>query len=793
MNDNSDPRRDARALPPGGPAVELVPSPPAGLAPPEPSRRYGYPVEEETHFWDYWRVLRRRLWTVISCFLATVIAVTIWTFTVRPVYMGTATLRIEKEDPRVVKFEQVVKEADSQQDYYQTQYKLLRSRALANRVIGLLQLDQHADFQEPEGEQGWLARGQAWLREWLVRWIPVPPPPAPVETEDLSLASPLTEAFLNRLSVEPVRNSRLVRVSFDSHYPDVAARVANTLAEGFIAQQLDQKVEATRYATQFLAKQLDDARGNLGESEENLNQFLKANDILFVTADKAGQPQDLITQQLTLLSDAFLKARGERIAKESLVAQASNTRDVGSLPAVLQSSLIAQLKQELVTLEGEQKKLGRIFKPDYPRMQQLAEKIAESRRQLRTEIDRAVKALQTDYEAAIRNEREIEATLAQQRSQARRLSDNMAEYNLLRREVDTSRDLYSALLGRLRETQISAALVTSNISIGDRAEIPTGPSRPRKVLNLLLACVVGLLGGVALGFFFEYLDTNIKDAKEVETVLRVPTLGLVPSRAALESRRARRRRELAEGDGDGKPLALLAHWEMASIFAEAFRSLRTSLLYSAPDHPPKTLMVTSLQPEDGKTSIVTNLAITLAQLRAGDVLVVDGDMRRPNLHEILDIPQAPGLSTFLTGQAELRDVIIATSIPNLSVIPSGRTPVNPAELLASARLRQAIDALGDRFAYIAFDTGPLFGVSDAMVLAGQVEGVVLVLRHGRASRDAAQRAIRNLMSVHARLLGVILNAVDVRGNGYYGYYGYYGYRGDHARDEEREGSREPAP
>ncbi|PYM04133.1 MAG: capsular biosynthesis protein [Candidatus Rokuibacteriota bacterium] len=192
-------------------------------------------------------------------------------------------------------------------------------------------------------------------------------------------------------------------------------------------------------------------------------------------------------------------------------------------------------------------------------------------------------------------------------------------------------------------------------------------------------------------------------------------------------------------------------------------------------------MVTSLQPADGKTSLVTNLAITLAQLGAGEVLAIDGDMRRPNLHEVLAVQQAPGLSTFLTGQAELADVITATSIPNLSVIPSGRIPLNPAELLASARLREAIEALGQRFAYIVFDTGPIFGVSDATILAGQVEGVVLVLRHGRASRDAAQRAIRNLASVRARLLGVILNDVDVRGNGYYGYYGYYGYE---ARKEQ---------
>ena len=738
---------------------------------------YGYPAEETSHFWDYWRVIRRRRWTIITCFLVTVTAVTVLSFTARPVYRASATLRIEKDQPRIVKFEEVVKE-DSQQDYYQTQYRILQSRSLANRVIGLLQLDQHSEFTAAPKSLN--ERTEDTVREWLVRWIPVPPPPAPEAVEDLVVTSPLTSAFLGRLTVEPIRSSRLVKVAFDSGHPDLAARAANTVAEAFMAQQLDQKIEATRYATQFLAKQLEEARGKLEESEGKLTKFLNGHDILFVTADRGGQQQDLISQQLALLSDALLKVRGERIAKESLMTLAS-TRDVDSLPAVLQSSMIAGRKQELAGLESEYRKLAQTFKTDYPRMQQLAEKIAETRHQLRVEIDRAVAALQADYQAAVRTEREIEVALTQQRKLARGLSDSMAEYSLLRREVDTSRELYASLLGRLRETQISAALFTSNISVVDRAEVPSTPYKPNKAQNLLLACLVGLVGGVGLAFLFEYLDTNIKDTKEVESVLRVPALGLVPSRHLGQGRRARR----ALAAGDSAPFALLAHSQMGSVFSEAFRNLRTSLLYSTPDHPPKTILVTSPHPEDGKTSLVTNLAITLAQLGSGEILVIDADMRRPNLHEILELPKAPGLSTYLTGQAELADVVVASAIPNLSVIPAGLVPLNPSELLASARFKQALDTLGQRFAYIIVDTGPLFGVSDGMILAGQVEGVVLVLRQGRASRDAAQRAIRSLLAVRARLLGVILNDVEVGGTRYYGYYDYYGNGGSngHAAGE----------
>jgi len=781
MSDPAPPS-DVRALPPGQPKGGLVQEPPGGALATNDmaSQLWAQRVEpQEAHFWDYWRVLLRHRWTVISFFLVTVIVATIWTFTTRPVFTATATLRIDKEEPRVLKFEQVIptEQADYQQTQYQTQLKILQSRTLASRVIGLLTLDQHPEFQQAEHEGEWWSTAQAWARERLVQWIPVPPPPAPEASEDLTLESPLTRLFQKRLGIEPVRNARLVKVNFESHYPDLAARVANTLAEAFIAQSLDQKVETTRYATQFLAKQMEEARGKLEAAEGKLNRFLEANDILFLgTADKGGERQDLVTQQLTVLSDALLRVRAERISKESVVHQAL-ARDVDALPAVLQNPLVAKLKEELVTMEGEYRKLGQTFKGEYPRMQRLEQNIAEVRRQLRTEITRVVEALDADYRASLRSEQELEKAVSEHRSLARRLGDKMAEYSLLRRDVDTSRELYTSLLTRLKETQISSALVTSNISIVDRAEVPMTPSKPRKGLNLLLASVIGLFGGVGLAFFFEYLDTNIKDAKEVETVLHVPTIGLVPSQASLEGRRSRRRRRLAEENGDSGPFALVAHAETESALAETFRNLRTSLLYSAPEHPPKTVVITSLQPEDGKTSIASNLAITLAQLGDGEVLLVDGDMRRPNLHELFELPQAPGLSTFLTGQAELTAVLKPTKIANLYVIPSGRSPLNPAELLASSRLRQALDVLGERFAHVVFDSPPLIGVSDALTLAPRLEGAILVLRQGRASRDAAQRGVQLLRSVRARVLGVILNDMDVRGAGagYYGYYGYYGY------------------
>ena len=710
----------------------------------ELAQSYPRSGEPEAHFWDYWRILLRHRRTVLHVFLGTLLIVIVWSLTARPVFTGTVMLRLEKEEPRILKFEHVARDGppgEATQTQLQTHYRLLQSRALATRVIALLDLERHPDFRGVGRRPG-----------------------------------ELTSAFLERLQVEPVRNTRLVKVAFQSRDPELAAQGANTLAEAFITQHLDEKKEATRYATQFLSTQVSEAGQALQGAETQLSQFLEEHGILFVGGERfgerVGERQALISQQLVILSDALLKAKAERIAKESLLAQATGANPA-TLPAVLQNPLIGHLKEEATKLEGRYRELSQAFKPDYPRMQRLAENIAEVRQQLGAEIRRFAASVQGEHRAALQNETELRKLVEGQQGLARKLDSQMARYNLLRREVDTNRELHTALAARLKETQISASLHTSNIAIVDRADVPFRRSGSGTALNLLIACVVGLIGGVALAFFFEYLDTSIRDPRQVETILHVPTLGLVPARSALPAYGDNRR--LGEGDGAPGSFALVAHESTGSILAEAFRNVRTSVVYATPGSPPKTILVTSLQQQDGKTSVSTNCAISLAQLGTGDVLLVDADMRHPNLHEILGVPQVPGLSDLLAGGVGVAEVIRAAQIPGLYVIPAGPVPVNPAELLFSPRFTQALAALGERFAHIVIDTPPMLGVSDTLMLAPRVEGVVLVLRHGRTGREAAQRAVQMLTSVRARILGVVLNHADVRSAaGGYEYYRYYG-------------------
>ncbi len=687
--------------------------------------------ESEPRLRDCWMVLARHWRVVAAVFVAAVLIAYIWSVTARPVFTGTALLRIERVEPRILKFEPPGRDdapGESAQIQLQTHYRLLQSRALANRVIALTELERHPEF---------LAVGRR-----------------PGE---------VTDAFLERLHVEPIRNTRLVKVSFKSSSPELAAQVANAFADAVIAHQLDDKKDASRYATQFLTAQVNDARQALQSSEARLSQFLEQHDILFVGAEQRGervgeQRQALVSQELATLSDSFLKAKAERIAKESVLGQATLV-NAETLPAVLQNPLIAHLKEEATKLEGRYRELGQSFKPEYPRMRRLAENIAEVRQQLRAEIQRFAEAVGVEYRAALQNETEVGKVVNEQRGLVRKLDGHMARYNPLRREVDTSRELYTALSSRLSEVQVSSSLVTSNISVIDRADAPLKRSGPGTALKLLIGSMVGLFGGVGLAFLLEYLDTSIRGPREVEAVLRVPTLGLVPTRAAVRGHLGRRL--LRAGAGAPSAFALVAHQATSSILAEAFRTLRTSVMFATPDRPPKTMLVTSLHQQDGKTSVSTNCAITLAQLGMGDVLLVDADLRHPDLHRILGVPLAPGLSELLEGGAALTETIRATRIPGLFVIPAG-IPANSAELLFSPRFTQALAALGERFAHIVIDTPPMLAVSDTLVLASRVEGVILVIRHGRTSRDAAQRAVQMLGSVRARLLGVVLNHADAR-------------------------------
>ena len=745
------------------------------LAKPEPWPVKAFPEEkQEPHLRDYWHVVLKHRWIVLACFLITMVTVATATFVQQPVYKATATIQIEMAAPKVLKFEEVSSSSTDREieDYYQTQYKLLTSYSLAERIVNLLKLDADPEFSGT-GAPDRVSQAQAWLAG-LIDSLRTRPPRRPA-SDGISIAeSPIVQRFLKKLEIDPVRNTRLARISFLSASPELSAKVANATAENFIQQSIEQKVGATKYAGDYLAKQIEDVRAKLESSDELLQKFAKQKQYLVL-----DEKQEQTTKQLSLLTDALMKARSDRLAKEALYRQTQG-QDFQSIPSVLENPLITDLKKEYFRLQAEYRKLSETFLPDYPRMVALKSNVDEVKSRLDNEVQKIIGGLRSSYEAAMKSEQLLQDSVDKQKHVTLRTNEDSIQYNILKREVDINRELYAGLLQRMKETAVSAGLDSSNIQITDRAKIPLTPDRPKKLLNLALGIVLGLSLGIGLAFFADYLDNTVRKIEEIESTFALPMLGAVPVLAAAE----RRKRLTGMTNGqDTKSLELVMHHDQSSLVSEAIRNIRTSLLFSLPDNPPKLLLVTSAEPGDGKTSVSINLTIALSQL-GGDVLLIDADMRYPDCHRILEQDRVPGLSNFLVGDAELTAVIKTTAIPHLYLLPAGQSPLNPAELIGSERMRMALELLCRQFKHVIIDSPPVLGFTDSVLLSTCADGTLLVIRAGKTVRDAAMRAVRALNAVNARILGVVLNSLELHGNGYSYYRGYHDYY--HRKSEQQE-------
>lgn len=745
-----------------------------GLAKPQLWPIQAFPEQrKDPHLRDYWQVLFKHRWIVLTCFLVTVITVVTATFVQQSVYKATATIKIDRAELKVLKFDDVSPSANKEtDDYYQTQYKLLTSYSLAERVVKRFNLDTNPEFSGT-GTQGPASPTWTWLTN-LVGLIRPQPSTQQASGETSTTESPAVQSFLKKLEIEPVKNTRLVKIAFLSPSPELSAQIANAMAENFIEQSIEQRLGAMKYAGDFLAKQIQEVRIKLESSDELLQKFAKQKQYLVL-----DEKQEQTTKQLSLLTDALMKARSERLAKEALYRQTQG-QDFQSLPSVLENPLITSLKTEYFRLQAEYRKLSETFLPSYPRMVALKSNIEEVKLKLDGEVQKVVDGLRSSYEAGLKSEHLLQSAVDKQKTVTLKTNEDSIQYNILKREVDINRELYSGLLQRMKETAVSAGLDSTNIMITDLAKVPLWPDRPKKLLNVMLGVVLGLSLGIGLAFFADYLDNTVNKIEEVESTFALPILGAVPALASVE----RRRRLKGTTNGQETKLFELAMYQdQSSLVSEAIRNIRTSLLFSLPENPPKLLLVTSAEPGDGKTGVSINLSIALSQL-GGDVLLIDADMRYPDCHRILGQDRMPGLSNFLVGDAELSAVIKPTATSNLSLLPAGQSPLNPAELLGSERMRDALELLCQQFKYVIIDAPPVLGFTDSVLLSTFAEGTVFVIRAGKTVRDAAQRAVRTLNAVNAKILGVVLNNIDLQSHGYSYYQDYHDY---YHRKSERHG------
>lgn len=708
-------------------------------------------AEEEVHLRDYLHVILRRKWIVITFFVAIVTTVTIGTFMVKPQFKSSVTIKIEKENPNILAFKDVVGIEMAEEDYYQTQYKILKSRSLAKRIIRSLKLNTNPEFvpdlqnKENKADNNTLSKQDKPL-------------------EDDGISSGLIDSFLQKVDVIPLQKSRLVNVSFTAYDPELSAKIANSIGEAFIGLNIESKFEATYQARTWLEKQLEVMKAKVEQAEEKLNEYAAKNGIIFLKKDedekgKGTDSENIVTKKLSELSTELTAATSERISKEALYKE-MRSGDPESSSVVMNNHMIASLKKDYAALDSEYNEQLKIYKPDYPKMVRLKERISQTKKKIDLETKKIISSIKKDYEIAVNRETQLKSALGAQKKEALDLNQRTIQYQILKREADTNKELYNGLLQRLKETGVSATLTASNIQVLDRAEVPKTPFKPKKTLNIMLSIIVGLLGGIGLAFFTEYLDNTIKTPEDIEKRMYLPPLGLVPR---------------FDDNKDNLPMEYVVHSDGANPILEAYRSIRTFLLLSTGGKPPRVMMVTSPARDEGKTTTVINTAISLTKSDV-KVIIIDADMRRAKLHHVFSLDNKIGLSTFLSGNAEFGDGLIKTAdIQNLDIITSGPIPPNPAELLGSYRFIDLIHALYPLYNFIVIDTPPVLGISDPLIVSQHTDGVIMVVKSGNTPKEAAQEARRLLESVNAKILGVVLNSIEQSAMRYSYHYNYYKY------------------
>lgn len=747
----SDPvGRDLQAsLPRGLAAVGGYPAYPAALSAPN-----ALDDEDVIDLREYWRMLVRRRWTIISVAGIAVVAALIATFLTTPVYRASVLLQIERESSKVVEYETVMPEnTGDNKDFYQTQYELLHSRSLARRVVDQLGL-RSSDTFAPVPDTSFLDQ----LRADVTRWFTMPAR-GDQSGQGEPLAPDIETAFLRNLTVEPVKNSRLVTVHFNSPVPAEAATIANAVAENFVNTSLERRYEAASYAKKFLTERIELARANLDDSERRLIAYAREREIVNLD-DKLG----ILMARLKDLSAKEVAVEAERIAAEA-VYQVEVKEGGARTSGALKSTVIDKLKDRLTELTAQYQEQLKVFKPAYPKMQRLQQQINEVQRNLDQELKTIGSGTRVVYEAKGREEAKLLASINAVKAEILNLQDRSTDYQTLKRDVDTNRQLFDGLLQRMKEIGVVAGIGTNNISVIDPAEVPRSPFKPSLKKNLLIALALGLFGGIALAFLFETLDDTIKSSEELERRLDAPILGMVPWVTTNRDRQA-------------KPIGMLVYDDPKSELAEAYRSLRTALIFATAAGAPRVLHFASPSAGEGKSTSASSTAITFAQ-SGSKVLLIDCDLRNPSQHKTFDLPNTRGLTSYLIGAADAAEIAVATEVSGLFVIPSGPLPPNPVELLSTARMPELVESARTRFDFVILDGPAILGLADALILANLARATVLVVESASTRIGALDGAAKRLRLANANILGAALVKHRISAGGYgYDYHYTYSYGGN---------------
>lgn len=741
-------------------------------------RSYGPAASEPNQLRDYLFVVFKRKWLILSLCLVVTSLVAVQMFRQPSIYEAEATIRIEQRSKNVLQTKDFVLNAQPDANFWGTQIKLLQSPALARQVALSLDLQHNPTFFGSQAQGGIFTAlrrmvsgekkptavaavapggleviGEAQLRD------------EPLTPEELAALEPYEDAIVGAEKIEGIVGTNLFNIKYRHTEPEMAQKVANALAEVFRANNIERATQNSSKAEDLLSREIAAYQDKIRHDTESLFNYAR---------DKGLPPTmdsmlNVEAQRLSDLSKQLLDAENSRKNAQAVYASAKNSPDAFSVPEVTKSERIAKIQERISQLEEKKAALLVTYTKEWPEYKRTESSI----NRLKADLDKAaadtITSLRSQYESAQAHESSIREMYMKQRGTTDQQTRDQIEMAAYTQRLETNKQYLNTLLQKQREVQIAQGDKGSEVSIENYSRVPRAPVGPARLRNVMIALMLSLVAGIGLAFLLDFLDDTVKSLDDVDRYIHLPALAMIPA-----SRGGARLKGIpqAANPSPSETTALAMIDDVRSPIAESYRHLRTSLLLSSAGQPPKTILVTSSQPSEGKTTTAINTAFMLAQTGA-EVLIIDCDLRRPRLHAQFEVPNARGLTTWLSGEKDLDNILqVHAKCPNLKILTSGPVPPNPAELLGSEEMRRLLGHLGERFAHIIIDSPPAISFTDASILSTMVDGVMLVVHGGRSSRAVVRRAKQQLLDVGAHIFGVVLNNVKLESQDYY-YSGYY--------------------
>lgn len=721
-------------------------------------------LEKEIHLRDYFRIIRKRKYTVYTFFIITFALVVLHTYTVTPLYVATAKILVEQSESNPL-YSYGYFEQDFQ--FMETQIQIIKSTPVARKVVEKLNLVETYDsyfagIQNRISFDSLLGSLTGWVRDVYASAINLAgvedtesdPLTDSHEVESMPKDQEIAMALSSSLAVAPVPDSKILDVSFTSPNSVLARMIVNSVTKAYIEKTLEMKMESSGYTIKWMTQKADEERERLRQSEIALQEYMKAQNIV-TTENRLAMPPQKLSELNIQLNDAETRRKELESIYRKVKMLNGNSDAAGTIQMIASDPTIQSLRAMILEAEKKIKDYSKKYKAMHPMMKQAVADLEALKEKRKSEIKRVGGIIKNEYELARSSEQNLTERLAQTRTDAIRFNEKSVQYNLLQREVDANRELFDALMISLKEHGVSEQAQSIKVWVVEAAVTPEAPSKPRKKRNIMLGIIMGLFGGIGLVFFIEYLDNTIKDPDDVQERFGLPVLSTIP--------RA----------NPGKTLADFKNIDASShSFVESYKTIRTALLLSGTDGPPRKLLVTSMSPEEGKTTTAANLAVAFSQAEK-KTLLVDADMRRPRIHKIFNFKNDEGLSTYLAGASEKIKAHRIGDLDNLGIITSGPTPPNPSDLLGNSRFNRLIKVIDENYDIVIFDSPPILTVSDSLILSKVADGSIIVARAGKATHDMVEKGLKVLGDVQATVFGFVLNDVVFKKNNYYYYHQYY--------------------